>query len=145
MTTKTTSRLASGTIARRAARVGAALRAHDDLPISRIYVSDYQTSIGVPNDFARDFRGARDVIAWAKRFGSGLIISLSSGANGEIATTFFLGTKDPIAVSVETNIGTAQAYDLGRILQRPLSRDVSIEITADELLAVLDSDAAVQS
>ena len=68
------------------------------------------------------------------RFNADLIISMSSGS-GVAQTNFELGGE---SVCVEVSIGTAQAYELGRLLQRELNRDVSIHISADDLLAALD-------
>lgn len=121
------------TIAERAVAIGAALAENPDLPHQSLYVGSMTNSITAPG---YGFAGVRDVIAWARKFNTDIIISLSSyGGSGEVQTTVELGG---VPVGVDTNIGTAQAYELGRILQRELNRDVSIHIGAEELLAAID-------
>lgn len=123
------------TIAARAVAIGAALAEYSDLPLSFIVVS-HRCCIGVPG-FRMD--AIREVASWAARFETELIISLSFYGDGKVATNVDLGGEP---VSVDCNIGTAQAYELGRILQRELNRDVSIHIGADELLAAIDQVVA---
>lgn len=121
------------TIAERAVAIGTALADLPDLP-QRSLIVGYGTTIGMPTFYGNTFGGVREVAAWARHFETELIISLSSGA-GTAQTNVVLGGEP---VSVETSFGTAQAYELGRLLQRELNHDVSIHIGADELLAVLD-------
>lgn len=122
-------------ISDRLAAIAPALAEHHDLPQSSVSVGEGFASLMVPSRFWGGFDGTREVIRWAEAFNRGLIISLSSYGNGKVETTVELGG---VPVSIPADIATAQAYDLGRLLQRPLSRDISIEITAAELLAVLD-------
>lgn len=125
------------TIAERAVAIGAALAEHSDLP-HRSLIVGYGTTIGVPYLYGTKFDGVREVAAWAQRFGTEIILSLSSGA-GKAQTNVELGGHP---VCVDVSFGTAQAYELGRILQRELNRDVSIHIGADELLAAIDQVVA---
>lgn len=120
------------TIAARMSAIASALAEHEDLPLGCVLVGRTSSSFGVQG---WRFDAVREVLAWATRFGTEVIISLSSYGDGKVATNVELGGEP---VSVDTTIGTAQAYELGRILQRELNRDVSIHISADDLLAAID-------
>lgn len=126
------------TIAARAVAIGAALAEHSDLP--HVGLSIWSTpTIYVDYSAGQMFSSLRKVVEWAQRFGTEVVISLSSYGSGEAETNVELGGH---LVEVKTSVGTAQAYELGRILQRELNRDVSIHIGADELLAALDQVVA---
>jgi hypothetical protein len=125
------------TIAARAVAIGTALAEHEDLPYRSLIVG-YGNTIGVPTFYGSKMEGLREVAAWAQRFNTEIVISLSSG-EGRAQTNVELGG---LPVCVDVNFGTAQAYELGRILQRELNRDVSIHIGADELLAAIDQVVA---
>lgn len=125
------------TIAARAVAIGTALAEHSDLP-HRSLIIGYGNSMGVPAFYGNTFDGVREVAAWAQRFGTELVISMSSG-EGKAQTNVELGGE---SVCVDVSFGTAQAYELGRALQRELNRDVSIHIGADELLAAIDQAVA---
>lgn len=117
----------------RAIAVSTDLADYQHLPIGYLHVG-HGVSIGMPSNFFTDLSPIREVAQWAKEFSTELILSMSSG--GAIAeTTISLGGSP---VSVKAQFGTAQAYELGRILQRELNRDVSIHIGADELLAAIE-------
>ena len=120
------------TIAARAVAIGTALAEHPDLPQSNLFVGSMISSIAAPG---YELEGVGAVAAWANRFSTPVVVSLSSYGIGKVQTDIELGG---IPVSVDCNIGTAQAYELGRILQRELNKDVSIHIGADELLAAID-------
>lgn len=120
-------------IASRAVAIGTALAEHSDLPYRSLIVG-YGNTICVPTFYGSGFDAIREVAVWAQRFNTELIISMSSG-EGRAQTNVELG-GEPVCVDV--SFGTAQAYELGRILQRELNRDVSIHISADDLLAAID-------
>lgn len=127
------------TIAERAVAIGTALADYQDLPYSYLAVGDTYSRIAVPVSYSSfTFTGIREVAQWAQHFGTEMILSLSSGM-ADVQTNIELGG---VPVSVEASFGTAQAYELGRILQRELNRDVSIHIGADELLASIDQVVA---
>jgi len=127
------------TIAARMGAVAAALTKHHDLPMGSVSVGSAFARVNVPGLFSG--RAALlEVIQWATAFNTELIISLSSHGNGSVETTVDLGG---VHVSVGETVSSALAYDLGRLLQRPLSRDISIEITPADLLAVLDGAEVV--
>lgn len=121
------------TIAARAAAIGTALAELSDLPYRSLIVG-YGNLISVPSFYGSKMEGLREVAAWAQHFDTELIISMSSG-EGRAQTNVELGGEP---VCVDFSFGTAQAYELGRVLQRELNRDVSIHIGADELLAAID-------
>lgn len=124
------------TIAARAVAIGTALAEHSDLPQSSLSLGSCWSHIGVPSQYsASRFAGMREVAQWATAFDTELIISLSYGSTGKVVTNVELGG---VPVAVESMVGTAQAYELGRILQRELNRDVSIHIGPAELLAAID-------
>lgn len=125
------------TIAARAVAIGAALAEYSDLP-HRSLIVGYGNTLGMPSFCGVKMEGLREVAAWAQRFNTEVIISLSFG-EGRCQTNVELG-GEPVCVDV--NFGTAQAYELGRILQRELNRDVSIHIGADELLAAIEQVGA---
>lgn len=124
------------TIAARMTAIASALAEHEDLPLGCVLVGRSSSSFGVQG---WRFDAVREVLAWATRFGTEVVISLSSFGDGKVAANVELGGEP---VSVDTTIGTQQAYELGRILQRELNRDVSIHIGADELLAAIDQAVA---
>jgi hypothetical protein len=121
------------TISERAIAIATALADFSDLP-HRSLIVGYGAVIGMPTFYGSGFGGVREVAAWAQRFNTELIVSLSSG-EGKVQTDVVLGGEP---VSIDVSFGTAQAYELGRILQRELNPDVSIHISADELLAAID-------
>lgn len=124
------------TIASRAVAIGAALAEHSDLPYYHLTIGRTWNTLSVPSEYkSRQFEGIREVAQWAHAFGTEMIVSLSFAGSGKAVTNVELGGE---LVAVDTHIGTAQAYELGRILQRELNRDVSIHIGADELLAAID-------
>lgn len=127
------------TIAERAVAIGAALAEHADLPQSHLSVAETWSRLWVPASYSTlTFNGIREVAQWATAFGAEIVLSLSSGM-ADVQTDVELGG---VPVSIEASFGTAQAYELGRILQRELNRDVSIHIGADELLAAIDQAVA---
>lgn len=125
------------TIPARAIAIATALDKHSDLPYRSLIVG-YGNTVGVPSFYSNGFEGVREVALWAQRFNTELIVSMSS-ADGRAQTNVELG-GEPVCVDV--SFGTAQAYELGRILQRELNRDVSIHISADDLLAAIDRAVA---
>lgn len=125
-------------IAARAVAIGTALADLPDLPYRSLIVG-YGNTVCVPSFYGIKMEGLREVAAWAKHFDTQIIVSMSSG-DGRAQANIELG-GEPVCVDV--SFGTAQAYELGRILQRELNRDVSIYIGADELLAAIDQ--AVQA
>lgn len=123
------------TIAARAVAIGDALVEYSDLPQSHLSVGETWSRVWVPASYSvLTFNGIREVAQWATAFGTEIVISLTSGM-ADVQTDVELGG---VPVSVEASFGTAQAYELGRILQRELNRDVSIHISADDLLAAID-------
>lgn len=128
------------TIAERAVAIGTALADYPDLPLSNLSVWHDGTAYLRADSYGSGLPGVRRLAAWAKEFDTDIIITLSSyGGSGDVETTVPLAGQH---VSVKVSIGTAQAYELGRILQRELNRDVSIHIGADELLAAIDQVVA---
>lgn len=122
------------TIHERAVVVGTALADYAHLPHDGFSVYRSGAHISVPNSYVRGFQSVREVAQWAAAFDVPIIISLSFGGSGKVETNVGLGG---VPVAVNAGIGTAQAYELGAVLQRPLTRDVSIEISAADLLAAL--------
>lgn len=127
-------------IAGRMAAIAAELPQHENLPMGSLSVGVAFARIVVPSYYtSRNWAGLREVIQWASAFDTEIIISLSGYGNGTAETTVELGG---VHVSVEESVGSSLAYELGRILQRELNRDVSIHIGADELLAAIDQVVA---
>lgn len=129
------------TIAERMASIAADLPHHENLPMGSLSVGEAFARIVVPSYCysSRNWAGLREVVQWASAFDTEVVISLSGYGSGTAETTVELGG---VHVSVEESVGSSLAYELGRILQRELNRDVSIHIRADELLSVLDQAVA---
>jgi len=127
------------TIAERAVALRTALADYPDLPHAYMAVGETYARISVSMSYSSlKFNGIREVAQWAEHFGTEMILSLSSGM-ADAQTDIVLGG---VPVSVEASFGTAMAYELGRILQRELNRDVSIHIGPEELLAAIDQVVA---
>jgi hypothetical protein len=121
----------------RAVAVGSALDAYPHLPLCHLFVGKGKTGITVPSSYYPGFNAIREVAQWAREFGTEIVLSLSHG-NADARTEIELGDEQ---VHVSGTFGTAQAYELGRLLQRPLSNDTSVRMSADELLAVIGIEA----
>lgn len=128
------------TIAARTVAIGTALLDYSELPHSYLAIGDGFSRLSVPSSYisTRNFAGIREVTQWADAFNTEIVISMSSGM-ADVQTNIILGCEP---VSVEASFGTAQAYELGRILQRELNHDVSIHISADDLLVAIDQAVA---
>lgn len=128
------------TLSQQAIDIAHALRELEDLPCEALYVYGDSASLGLPSNYFSDRTAMTELCSWANAFNVVIIISLSrSGGDGVAETTVVLGGHP---VSIKCRVTTAGAYDLGRILQRELNRDVSIHIGAEELLAAIDQVVA---
>lgn len=121
----------------RAVAVATALTGYEHLPLEHFLVG-YHVGLTVPSSYLPGLDALREVAVWAREFGTEVILSLSFG-DAAVETNIELNGEP---VSVKGRFGTAQAYELGRLLQRELNRDVSIHIGADELLAAIDQVVA---
>ncbi len=121
-------------------RVGEALSAYGHLPLYGVTIyTDNDIKLRLPALFMGGRTALHELAQWADEFDTPIIISLSSFGSGDVETTIELVG---IPATVNVAIGTAQAYELGAALQRPLSRDVSITLSAAELTAVLPEVSA---
>lgn len=75
------------------------------------------------------------LVPWAEVFGADVHVSLTSyGSRGDVEVSF---QHDGISFDLSESIGTAEAYQLGAAIGRPLSRDVSLVLTAAEMRSAL--------
>jgi len=132
-------------VAKRIVAVGKALEQLDDLPpFDTAVIYPDGASLMPISDYSDPWGELRQVAAWAKRFDVELELSLSYGGRGRVHAIIRLPgvTGD---VKVQGDINSAHAYELGRALQRPLSRDDSVIVSPEELLQVLDELAPAAS
>ena len=121
--------------------VGAELANLGDLPEIRSVLFMTGDTVLIPKDGYRPWEQVRAVIGWAEHFSVDLEIGLDACSTGRIHASFMLGG---VVVAVEAgSIGSSRAYELGRVLQRPLDPMESLTVTAARLRAALDELAPV--
>jgi hypothetical protein len=124
-------------IAARTAAIAQELAAFDHLPTVRA-VFIYADSIHLSVDGAwRTFEAAIKLAEWARYMGAMVSIEARWVTEGRIHTVIPFQSGD---VEMSTSMSTAMAYELGRRLQIALPERGAIEVTAENLLAVLAAD-----
>ena len=129
----------NSSIAARAAALATELAEHDHLPAVR-YVTVYDDSfhLGVDGVF-KTFESVTKLAEWARALD--VMVSIETqwvGGSGRIHAVL------PFAcgpVEMDVHLSTAMAYELGRKLQIEPPERGTIEVTAEQLLAVLGGAA----
>lgn len=81
------------------------------------------------------------VATWGNHFGTKLVLDLSS-ASGYLLTVVELA--DAVSVRVDTWVTSRRAYELGAMLQIPVSPGGQVQIIPAVLLAALAADAGTR-
>lgn len=75
------------------------------------------------------------LIPWAEAFDASLYVSLTSyGSSGQVETSFEV---DGVVFALDERIGTAEAYQLGSVVGRPLNADKGVSLTPAEMRSAL--------
>lgn len=75
------------------------------------------------------------IVPWAEAYDANLYVSLTSyGSSGQVETSFEI---DGVAFSLDERIGTAEAYQLGAAMGRPLNPDKGLSLTPAEMRSAL--------
>jgi hypothetical protein len=91
-------------------------------------------SIGLSFDLY-GWKSVARLIPWAEAYDANLYVSLTSyGSSGQVETSFEI---DGVAFSLDERIGTAEAYQLGSVMGRPLNPDKGLSLTPAEMRSAL--------
>jgi hypothetical protein len=127
-------------LAATATRIAGALADYDYLPaISRLHIDGNGTNhaasflrFGAGDPYAE----LRALCAWADEFDILVKVALDWGGSGDATITVDLGGD---SVAMRASINSAHAYELGRKIGQPLTKN-ALSISGPGLLAALDSD-----
>jgi hypothetical protein len=80
------------------------------------------------------WQAVADLVPWAEAFDAILYVSLSSYGNGTVMVSF---ETAGVVFELDSTIGTDKAYQLGAVMNRPLTRDKALSVTAAEMRSAL--------
>lgn len=80
------------------------------------------------------WRAVAELVPWAEAFDTTLYVSLSSYGNGTVMVSF---ETAGVVFELGSTIGTDKAYQLGAVMNRPLSRDKALTLTPAEMRSAL--------
>lgn len=133
MTTTTNS-----SIAARAAAFAAELANYDHLP-AVWNLSVFGDSLHLSVDGAyKTFEAVAKIAEWARAMGTTVSIQADWAGSGRITTVIPFSSGE---AEMRAMMSTAMAYELGRLLQIELPAQGTIDVTAEQLLAVLGGAA----
>lgn len=129
------------TFADRAVAVARALPAYAHLPALRAMTArNDSVSLSIDSTFLA-WDAVEKLSKWAYAFSAEVTVSLSwTGGAGEVKTSFVLGGSTAEIVEMVTS---AQAYAMGTLMQKPISKDAPLTLTAAELQELLPKLSAV--